>query len=122
MYGQGKTRGQAAMLRVPATVNQACFAILPSDALDPDFLCYWFRHKYVDMRRLSEGRGGNQANLNGEVLRRIRLPLLHRSQQQIIATRLKQALEGASRIQAKASELIEQLQLLPSRLLTEAFG
>ena len=29
MYGQGKTRGQSAVLRVEATINQACFAYCP---------------------------------------------------------------------------------------------
>ena len=30
MYGQGKTRGQSAVLEVEATTNQACFAIFPN--------------------------------------------------------------------------------------------
>ena len=34
MYGQGKTRGQSAILKIKATTNQACFAILPNE------ICY----------------------------------------------------------------------------------
>jgi len=37
MYGQGKTRGQSAILEMAATTNQACFAILPNDTWEPEF-------------------------------------------------------------------------------------
>lgn len=41
MIGQGKTRGQSAILKIPATTNQNCFAILPNDTWEPDFLYLW---------------------------------------------------------------------------------
>jgi restriction endonuclease S subunit len=63
MYGQGKTRGQSAILEIPATTNQACFAILPNGTWEPDFLYLWLKSSYQDLRDLSEDRGGNQANL-----------------------------------------------------------
>src|SRR5580704_17304369 len=46
MYGQGKTRGQSAVLEVEATTNQACFAILPSETFVPEYLQYWLRLSY----------------------------------------------------------------------------
>ena len=41
MYGQGKTRGMTALLDFPATTNQACACILPSESFESKFL--WHR-------------------------------------------------------------------------------
>ncbi|WP_291522933.1 restriction endonuclease subunit S [Acidithiobacillus sp.] len=60
MYGQGKTRGQSAILEIPAATNQACFAILPNDTWEPNFLYLWLKSSYQDLRDLSEDRGGNE--------------------------------------------------------------
>lgn len=38
MYGQGKTRGQVALLGIEAATNQACAAILPRKGIDPYFV------------------------------------------------------------------------------------
>jgi type I restriction enzyme, S subunit len=76
MYGEGKTRGQSAILKVEATFNQACFAIFPNEAFDPDYLQLWLTHKYRELRRLADGRGGSQANLNGSILEDLRVPWL----------------------------------------------
>jgi len=76
MYGQGQTRGRTGMMSRPGTTNQACFAILPNGReYNTRFLQYWFRLSYVRIRRLTEGRGGNQPNLNGEILRDEIVPL-----------------------------------------------
>ena len=57
MIGQGKTRGQSAILEIPATTNQNCFAILPNDTWEPDFLYLWMKSSYQDLRDLSADRG-----------------------------------------------------------------
>lgn len=62
MYGQGKTRGKVGMLGIAAATNQACAAILPSEAIDPFFLYAQLTLMYDHLR--SMGRGGNQENLN----------------------------------------------------------
>jgi type I restriction enzyme S subunit len=66
MYGQGQTRGRSALLKIPATCNQACGVIYPS----PDFLSVFMFHQirlaYEELRSL--GRGGNQENLNLQLL------------------------------------------------------
>ncbi|MGB9456922.1 MAG: restriction endonuclease subunit S [Bryobacteraceae bacterium] len=79
MYGQGQTRGRTGLLRIPATTNQACFAILPNPSVFiSEFLQLWFRANYHRLRRETEGRGGNQPNLNGVFLRgqKVALPPL----------------------------------------------
>lgn len=122
MYGQGKTRGQSAVLEVEATTNQACFAILPNDTFEPEYLQLWLRHSYEALRTLSEARGGNQSNLNGALLNAFEAPLIPRKQQQAIAKRIKQALSEAAALKARIHKHLNEIDLLPARLLTAAFN
>jgi len=62
MYGQGKTRGQVAMLGIKAATNQACAAILPRKDIDPRFVFLNLGSRYEAMRRLSNS--GGQENLS----------------------------------------------------------
>jgi type I restriction enzyme S subunit len=62
MYGQGKTRGQVAMLGIKAATNQACAAILPREDIDPRFVFLCLGSRYEEMRRLSNS--GGQENLS----------------------------------------------------------
>mgnify|MGYP002795164872 CR=1 FL=1 len=71
MYGQGKTRGMTGKLGIEATTNQACAAILPNNKADMDFIWYQLRLLYNDLREL--GRGGNQPNLNTNLIKEFQL-------------------------------------------------
>ena len=63
MYGQGKTRGQIAKLKIRATTNQACAAIdLSQSSCEIDFIYCHLKLMYEHIRSMA--RGGNQANLN----------------------------------------------------------
>ena len=122
MYGQGKTRGQSAVLEVPATTNQACFAILPSDALDPQYLQLWLQHSYEALRSSSDARGGNQSNLNGEMLNAFEVPLLPIAEQRVLAARLRAAIDEAESVQRVLTAQLREIELLPQRLLAQVFG
>lgn len=67
MYGQGLTRGRVGMLGVPATVNQACSALLPNNNINMNFLFAQLKLSYQRLRAL--GRGGNQPNLNLDLVK-----------------------------------------------------
>lgn len=121
MYGQGKTRGQSAMLEVAATTNQACFAILPNEVFEPEYLQFWLRHSYAALRALSEARGGNQSNLNGALLNAFEVPLIPRKQQKAIAERIKDGLAEATTLQTALRGQLAEIDLLPARLLAQAF-
>ena len=71
MYGQGKTRGQIAKLKINATTNQACAAIqIKEDSIiSSDFLYNSLWILYDNIRDMA--RGGNQANLNLNLVRSI---------------------------------------------------
>ena len=121
MYGQGKTRGQSAVLEVPATTNQACFAILPNKTFHPEYLQYWLRHSYSNLRSLSDGRGGNQANLNGAMLREFTVPLLPMEKQVRLAMTVKNMLDEIDNVKATIQTNKKEIELLSTRLLAQAF-
>jgi type I restriction enzyme S subunit len=120
MYGQGKTRGQSAILEIEATTNQACFAILPNDTWDADFLHHWLMASYDDLRSLSDGRGGNQANLNGGLLNALEIPAPDIDDQQRIVARLKQQLAEADALRTALDQQLRDLDALPQRILALA--
>lgn len=122
MYGQGKTRGQSAILEVAATTNQACFAVLPNDTWEPEFLHLWFMAHYQRLRNLSDGRGGNQANLSGALLKALAVPAPDRSKQQALAHHARQALQDIDLLESSCRAQDTELDLLPQRLLAQAFG
>jgi len=73
MYGQGKTRGKCGILGVPASTNQACAALLPSDSISNTYLFYLLRASYESIRAMA--RGGNQENLNLAMIKGLDIPL-----------------------------------------------
>lgn len=121
MYGQGKTRGQSAILEIPATTNQACFAILPNDTWEPDFLYLWLKSSYQDLRDLSEDRGGNQANLNGALLKALEVPAPSKTEQQHIVARIQAAMTEIDAIENSSKAALEDINRLPGRVLAQAF-
>lgn len=62
MYGQGTTRGRAAILKTSAAVNQAIAAIRVNDETESVFLYNLLKVCYDYIRNLAVG--GNQHNLN----------------------------------------------------------
>jgi type I restriction enzyme, S subunit len=122
MYGQGKTRGQSAILEIPAVTNQACFAVFPNDTWDQDFLFLWLKSSYQDLRDLSESRGGNQANLNGALLKALEVPAPSKSEQQQIVVRIKNALAEIQTMEKSSKAALNGINLLPQKILAQAFS
>ena len=98
MYGQGKTRGTAAVLGIEATVNQACAALTVHSGC-PKFLFYQLQNSYHSIRKLSNT--GNQENLNAEIIKNFKIPWPDELEQQKIAAILS--------TQDKVIELKEKL-------------
>lgn len=88
LYGQGVTRGKTAILRIEATTNQACAAIiLDEKRANKEYVFQYLISKYEDIRRLSNT--GNQENLNGELVKSIKLNLPPLPEQIAIANILR---------------------------------
>lgn len=73
MYGEGKTRGTAALLDIDATTNQACAAIQLHDASLRPWVKMVLESNYSAMRRMAAG--GVQPNLNLSIVRSIEVPV-----------------------------------------------
>lgn len=122
MIGQGKTRGQSAILEIEATTNQNCFAILPNETWDEEFMHHWLMASYEDLRELSASRGGSQSALNGALLNALEIPTPDVDDQRRLVTHLKiQLAEAAAIAQAAAAQLAE-IERLPQRLLAQVFN
>lgn len=122
MYGQGQTRGRTGLLEIPATINQACFAILPnSDRFRTEFVQWWFRHNYARLRRDTEGRGGGQPNLNGQVLREQKVPTPSLEEQDQIVRQLQMRSALISPVEENLLAQIEGITALPACVLNQAF-
>lgn len=101
MYGQGKTRGTVAKLKIQATINQACAAISLNKG-NPDYIFYVLQNAYDKIRRLSNS--GNQENLNADIIKTYSIFFPSIDEQQKITT-----------ILTRQDKLIE----LKQRLLTQ---
>ena len=118
MYGQGITRGKVAILGIDATINQACAALLPkaNAAIDRDYLFHVLASKYQELRAISDARGGNQSNLNAQLIRDTQIPLPDLDAQRTIVAEIEaeQALVNANqqliaRFEAKVKTVINRV-------------
>ena len=83
MIGEGKTRGQAAILAVPAAHNQNTAAILvPKTPCNSKYVYYFLQMNYENTRRV--GSGNNQKALNKERVRALRIPFTSFAEQKEI--------------------------------------
>ncbi len=88
MYGQGITRGRSAILDCEATTNQAVASVVTNpEKLINLYLFYWLFFQYDYLRNL--GHGGNQKNLNSEILKQLEIPIPSLSKQKRIIEILK---------------------------------
>ena len=83
MIGQGKTRGQVAILDINATTNQNAAAIQLNSGYDRDYIFQQLLFRYEHIRNISNASG--QQNLNLEIIRSIVFPAPALSEQTAIA-------------------------------------
>jgi type I restriction enzyme S subunit len=116
MYGQGQTRGRTGKLLIEAACNQACAALLPSDELLPDYLWMWLQLSYESVRAL--GRGGQQENLNLDIVRSIQIPKPPVPLQQEFARRLAGLLDLFMLSRSASEKFTAMLEVLQIEALT----
>ncbi|MDO8455124.1 MAG: restriction endonuclease subunit S [Sulfurimonas sp.] len=115
MYGQGKTRGKVVLLNVETTINQAFCAILASDNFATLYLLKLLDYMYENIRDL--GRGGNQENLNLDIVRGINviLPPIE------LQTKFASIVEKIETIKEKETKKLKSLEDLHNTLMQKAF-
>src|SRR5690606_30123815 len=112
MYGQGKTRGQCALLKIEATTNQACCVVSNiRPEVSPIYLLKLFKILYHEFRDL--GRGGNQPKLNVGILKAYKVIVPPLSLQEVFAKKI--ALINQLKAQANAEKSEELFQSLLQR-------
>lgn len=120
MIGEGKTRGQVAILDIEAANNQNCAAIwVPDTDLPPEFVYAWLWSRYEDTRRGSSGN--NQPALNKSLVERMSLPLPPVAEAQEISRRLEAQLDGIAQQEAAIERLLKQSTAQRQNILRAAF-
>lgn len=120
MYGEGKTRGQVTELRIEATVNQACAAILVDQRkATTAFVRLALEANYLRMRELAEG--GNQPNLNLSKVKNFPLSLPPLDEQRAIAERVAAFDDWLGRTKSKVEAAHSHVEHLTNATLAKAF-
>ena len=67
MAGQGKTRGTVAMAEIELCTNQSICSIVANDSVNPEYLLYFLKSQYNELREASNGDGG-RGGLNLKII------------------------------------------------------
>lgn len=112
------TIGRTAVLRIPATTNQAILGITPNDVnlLSPLFLKCFLDSKHEYLNRIS--RGAAQPNINQAIIKDLEIPLPPLKTQEKIS---KAILTSSSLIELRRSSIVK-LEELQAAIFHEMFG
>ena len=120
MIGEGKTRGQAAILEIPAAHNQNTAAILVSATpCDPKYIYYFLQMNYENTRRV--GSGNNQKALNKERVRALRFPFTSFEEQHVIVEAIESRLSVCDSIEQTVDAALQQAEAMRQGILKDAF-
>lgn len=119
MIGQGKTRGQTAILDIDATINQNIAGLIKyDDALMSEMIWYFFLSRYEITR--GGASGGNQPALNGVKISNILFPLPPLAEQQRIVAKLNELMRYCDALEASIKSSQVQNEGLLQQVLREA--
>ena len=120
MIGEGKTRGQAAILNIPAAHNQNTAAILVSKTpCQPKYIYYFLQMNYENTRRV--GSGNNQKALNKERVRALRFPFASFEEQKIIVEEIESRFSVCDSIEKTVDTALQQAEAMRQSILKKAF-
>ncbi|SDX98752.1 restriction endonuclease subunit S [Nitrosomonas sp. Nm33] len=111
MYGEGKTRGNLSIIKKPMATNQACCNVeIDSDKADYEYIYYFLKTQYEELRNLSSGV---RKNLNSNDIKNypIRLPKTKDEQTKIasVLKSLDAKIELNNRINAELEAMAKTL-------------
>jgi len=124
IIGQGKTRGQTALLEIEACTNQNVAAFVFNEQfVCPEYVWIWAKSRYESHR--DDGHGGAQPALNGKKVRSFRFPLAPIAEQRRIVAKvhelmalcdqLKSCLEDAQTTQLHLADALSEKALAGTR-------
>ena len=121
MIGEGKTRGQVAILDIPACNNQNSAAIRVSEVgLPPEYVFYFLWGQYDATRRI--GSGNNQPALNKSRVQEIALPLPPLAEQHRIVAEIERRLSVIQQAEAVVGASLKRAGRLRQSILKQAFS
>lgn len=116
MYGQGKTRGMTGYLGISASTNQACACILPSPEINSVYIWKYFELSYDKLRNMA--KGGNQPNLNGNMIKNFPVLVPPTKQQEEYV----QFVNQVDKSKAAVQKSLDEAQFLFDCLMQMHFG
>jgi type I restriction enzyme S subunit len=120
MIGQGRTRGQVAILDIEACNNQNCAAIRVSESgCVPEYVYGWLELQYDQTRRL--GGGNNQQALNKARVEAIPLPLPPLAEQHRIVAEVDRRLSVLDALDRSIDLNLARCSRLRQAVLKRAF-
>lgn len=121
MIGQGRTRGQAAILEIEAANNQNCAAIWVSKTPTPsEYVYYWLMLQYDETRRV--GSGNNQQALNKSLVQSLPIPWPPLETQHQIVTEVERHLTLITRTEQSLQTQLARAKRLRQSILQQAFA
>ena len=120
MIGEGKTRGQASILRIEACHNQNTSALRVNNAyLSSKYLYYFLKLNYELTRRI--GGGNNQKALNKTIIQSMKIPICSYGEQREIVEIIDTKLTESERVISEINVQLKKSQILKSAILQKAF-
>ena len=120
MIGEGKTRGQVAILDIPACNSQNSAALRVSEvSLPPGFVFYYLMGQYEATRRI--GSGNNQPALNKSRVQEIVLPLPPLAEQHRIVAEVERRLSVIQQAETAVEASLRRAERLRQSILKRAF-
>lgn len=119
MYGQGKTRGMTALLKVPCTTNQACAGIVMKSNSPYEIYYLWLtlQASYRALREKAVGTG--QPNLSIGLLKDFYIPLPTLQEQKEVIIFLKKVMPKYDSLITEKESLINDLEAYKKSLIYE---
>ena len=119
MYGQGKTRGMTALLKTPASTNQACAGLTVTNSnVQIEYLWQCLIGAYDAIR--SEAAGSGQPNLSATLIGSFHIALPPIEEQGLIVEYIKDRTVEIKSTIHKAEKLLEKLTEYKKSLIYEA--
>ncbi|MEH2397478.1 restriction endonuclease subunit S [Nostoc sp.] len=123
MYGQGKTRGQVALLEIGAATTQNTAAIIPNYKIDSEFLWQYLMNQYEKLREAAHQ--GQISHLNLGLVKQYKIALTSPEEQIYITDILKNCdrkIQALEKEIALTDELFHAMleQLMTGKISTQS--
>jgi len=121
MIGEGKTRGQAAILDIEAAHNQNCASIrVSATKVLPEYVYGYLEERYLVTRRA--GSGGQQQALNKAAIQRFPIPIPPLATQRLLVSAWDEIRSSAARLDAGLVRARQRSESLRRSLFAAAFS